>query len=371
MDVSTIIRHRLKELGLDQQHLAAATRVTESYISQLLTRKKMPPASDRTDIYDKMGRFLKLPPGQLGKWADLQRREELKKKLLDPPGPLYQEVRELILRKCKPEKTLQLREIFEKEPFGAIERLVTQKLLDVVKKIVREELDSENWLRIVARLNGRSYEQTRVTVLEFLDTDIFNLSAENCTSFLEPLIEAWEMDLATFGIEIVLNRRLAPVSPKRFELVESETDQPAVEPGLEEFLRDPVLSAGIKEDEVAFLKALRFKARRPTALYFYRELQNLRDPVHFSTATTVGAKTDGSDGRGTAGGRLPRMAREGSIAPLQKHREAEGIEKQLKLETRKAAVRRWKKHARRVRPTTRKKGSGGSAAAGSNLTRRD
>lgn len=343
MDVPTIIRQRLKELGLDQQHLAAATRVTESYISQLLTRKKMPPASDRTDIYDKMSRFLKLAPGQLAKLADLQRREELKKKLVDPPGPLHEEVRELILRKCKPEKTLQLREIFEREPFGAIERLITQKLLDVIKKVVREELDSENWLRIVARLNGRSYEETRVTVLEFLDTDIFNLSAENCSSFLEPLIEAWEMDLATFGIEIVLNRRLAPVSPKRFELVEREDGQPSVEPGLEEFLRDPVLSAGTKEDEIAFLKALRFKARRPTALYFYRELQNLRDPVHFSTGSASRWKSEDTSGRGAAG------------APLQKHREAEGLEKQLKQETRRAAVRRWKKNAHLVGKATRKK----------------
>jgi hypothetical protein len=38
--------------------------VTESYISQLLTRKKAPPAPERTDIYDKMGKFLKLPSGK-------------------------------------------------------------------------------------------------------------------------------------------------------------------------------------------------------------------------------------------------------------------------------------------------------------------
>ena len=36
--------------------------------------------------------------------------------------------------------------------------------------------------------------------------------------------------------------------------------------------------------EVAFLKRLKFKDRRPTPLYYYRELQNLRDPLHFRTA---------------------------------------------------------------------------------------
>ena len=34
--------------------------------------------------------------------------------------------------------------------------------------------------------------------------------------------------------------------------------------------------------EVEFLRRLRFKGRQPTPLYFYRELQNLRDPLHFA-----------------------------------------------------------------------------------------
>ena len=44
MDACSLIRRRLKELGLEQKDLAAAAKVTESYISQLLTRKKAPPA---------------------------------------------------------------------------------------------------------------------------------------------------------------------------------------------------------------------------------------------------------------------------------------------------------------------------------------
>ncbi len=30
-----------------------------------------------------------------------------------------------------------------------------------------------------------------------------------------------------------------------------------------------------------FLKSLRFEEKRPTPLYYYRELQNLRDPLNF------------------------------------------------------------------------------------------
>jgi len=53
------------------------------------------------------------------------------------------------------------------------------------------------------------------------------------------------------------------------------------EPGLREFLEDPALSGTVTEEEIAFLKRLRFNGKRPTALYYYRELQNLRDGLHF------------------------------------------------------------------------------------------
>ena len=59
MDVSFAIRQRLDELGLEQRELARAARVTESYVSQLLRRKKHPPDPGRTDIYEKMDKFLK------------------------------------------------------------------------------------------------------------------------------------------------------------------------------------------------------------------------------------------------------------------------------------------------------------------------
>ena len=284
MDVSLVIKHRLEELGLEQRELADAAQVTESYISQLLTRKKAPPAPSRTDIYDKMAKFLRLPNGELAKLAGVQRQEELKRKLADPPTPLYKEVRELVLRKCNPDKEKQIRTILEKQPFGELERLVTQKLLDVVKGVAKEELQSENWLRLVARLSARSYEEMRVAILEFLDTDVFHVSIENCVSFLDPLIESWDIDLATFGMDIVLSQRVAPGQRKRIEFVEKEPE-PAFdeEPGLKEFLHDPSLSGHATEEEIQFLRKLRFGGKRPAPLYYYRELQNLRDPLHFRT----------------------------------------------------------------------------------------
>jgi hypothetical protein len=282
MDVPLVIRHRLKELGFEQKDLAAAAQVTESYISQLLARKKAPPASGRTDIYDKMGKFLRFPNGELSRLADLQRQEDLKKKVAEPPAPLFKEYRELILRKCEPNSQKEIRRIFEKEPFGELERLVTQKLLDVAKRVAKEELESEEWLRLMAQLSGRSYEQTRVAILEFLDTDVFHVSVESCVSFLDPLIESWDIDLETFGVEIVLHRRLALGRLTRFEFMEREPEQAVtIEPGLEEFLQDASLSGDATEEEIEFLKTLRFRRRRPAPIYYYRELQNLRDPLHF------------------------------------------------------------------------------------------
>jgi len=283
VDVCLVIKRRLDELGFEQKDLATAADVTESYISQLLSRKKLPPAPDRTDIYEKMAKFLKLPSDRLSQLADHQRREELKRNLGDPPAPLFKEVRELILHKCVPGKEKQVRAIFEKQPFGELERFVTQKLLDVIKKVAKEELNSENWLHVVARLTGRSYEQLRVTLLEFLDTDVFNLSPENCISFLDPLIEAWDVDLTTFGMEIVLNGRIASGDPKRYEFVEQGPDQTEVELGFKEFLNDCSLSGTATKEELEFLKKLRFNGKRPTPHYYYRELQSLRDPLHFRT----------------------------------------------------------------------------------------
>jgi len=71
VDVCLVIKQRLEQLRFEQKDLAAATDVTESYISQLLTRKKLPPAPDRTDIYEKMGKFLKLSSGKLATLAEL------------------------------------------------------------------------------------------------------------------------------------------------------------------------------------------------------------------------------------------------------------------------------------------------------------
>ena len=282
MDFASVIRRRLDELGIGQRELAAAADVTESYVSQLLGNKKTPPAPDRTDVYDKIAKILKMPARELATLGESQRREEFKRKVLDPPRPLFQEFRQLILRRCVVTKRTQITNIFEREPFGEFERFVTQKLFDVAKRVAKEELDDEKWIHRVARVSKRNYEETRVLIVDFLGTDVFHVSLENCVSFLGPLIESWDIDLDSFGMEIVLNRKLARNHLKKLEFREAEPE-PAfeIEPGLEAFLEDAKLSAGINEHEIAYLKSLSPDGKRPAPLFYYRELQNLRDPLNF------------------------------------------------------------------------------------------
>ncbi|WP_238325982.1 helix-turn-helix domain-containing protein [Bryobacter aggregatus] len=272
----------MNELGLDQKDLASAAQVTESYISQLLARKKAPPAPARTDIYEKIGLFLNVPSEELSMLAELQRRTDLKKKVGDCPTALLQDCRLLILRKCNGGRRAAVQRIIEKDSFGELERLVAQTIVEVVQNVAREELRNEEWLRRLAQQSGRSFEQMRVAILEFLDADIFQVSAEHCALFLDPILETWDIVLKTFAMEVILSPRLSPRGVLRFAYVESSarTDAP-FEEALEQFLRDTSLSGDVTKEEVEFLRSLRFRGRRPTPLYYYRELQNLRDPLHF------------------------------------------------------------------------------------------
>ncbi len=282
LDVCSVIKNRLQELGLEQKDLAVAAEVTESYISQLLNRKKLPPAPGRTDIYGKFSLILQLPESDLTRLARAQRMAELTRDLEEPERPLLKETRELILRKCVPNRREQIGAIFERQPFGELERLVTRKLLDVVSQVARSELDNEAWLHEVAKLSGKTYEQFRVIILEFLDTDIYNVSNDDCVSFLDPLIAHWDIDLLNFDMVIALNDRLVSGRPRKFAFLEKDADCPGEEePGLTEFLQNEKLSSNISREELEFLRSLRFSGRRPGALYYYRELQNLRDPLHF------------------------------------------------------------------------------------------
>jgi len=241
MDIALVIRQRLDELELDQRDLARAANVTESYVSQILTRKKAPPAPERTDIYDRMDRFLKLPHGELARVAEAHLKEERMRRL-GLVAPLFPELRALLLRKCAPAQREAVRAILERQSFGELERLVAQTLLQVAH----------------------------------LGSDVLDVTPK-LRSRLDSAIATWAWEPATFALTV----NPTAGESKRFAYGERDAPNGDQEKGLLEFLRDPMLSGTATPTELAFLKSLRFKDRRPSALYYYRELQNLRDPLHF------------------------------------------------------------------------------------------
>jgi hypothetical protein len=129
------------------------------------------------------------------------------------------------------------------------------------------------------------------------------------------VIDSWDIDLKTFAMEINLNERLASTQIMKFQFVEVAASLSCEEqPGLKEFLRTAAMSGDATAEELEFIRSLRFRWRRPSPLYFYRELQSLRDPLHFP---------------------------ERSAAIMQKRRDAGETERLTQIESGKKAIRRW------------------------------
>lgn len=283
MDVSLFITQRLQDLGLGQKDLAVAAEVTESYVSQLLGRKKAPPAPGRTDIYGRMERCLRLAPGELARLATLQRKAQLQQELGGEPEPLFPEIRAMLLRKCVPAHARAVQAVFERQPYGELERLAIRAMLEVTRPVARRRLQDDRWLQALARRTGRSHEETRVAVLELLDAEPSAVTVASYATVLDPLVESWDVDLSTFEFRIVLVGAPPAGGARRFGFAARPTGDAGRSPALAAFLGDPALSGDATDEEVAFLRRLEIPGRRPTPLYFYRELQNLRDPLHFES----------------------------------------------------------------------------------------
>jgi transcriptional regulator with XRE-family HTH domain len=281
MDFSFVVRQRLEILGLDQRDLANGAEVTESYISQLLGRKKLPPLPNRTDLYDKMSRILGLTREELARLAALEHHEALDQKWIDAPAARFGPMRELVLRKCRRPRQRQMRDIFEKQPFGELEQLITRTLIEVVRSEARRHVSDETWVRSIAKTGRNSYREMRVRMIELLDSDP-RASIGDFSPFLDPLITSWDFDLDDFTLEVEVPNGVVRKFSFREEFEETADGE---EPGLRKFLRDATLSSGATTEEIEFLSRMRFPSpSRPTALFYYRMLQNLRDPLHFRAA---------------------------------------------------------------------------------------
>ena len=276
MDFAFVIRQRLEELHLGQRDLASAAEVTESFISQILGRKKLPPLPNRTDIYDKMSRLLGLPREELARLAALQHRDKIDRAWRNSSDPRFGPMRELVLGKCNRRNEKRLRELFEKDPFGEVERLITRTLVEVVRDEARSHARDEAWLRTIAATSGENYRKMRVRLIDLLDNDPA-ASIGDFTLFIDPLVRLWTFDVDAF----VLHVRLTTGVARTFVFGEDVKQQKAADDpaGLRAFLRDERLSASVTADEMHILRGVHVPSAN--AVFYYRILQNLRDPLNF------------------------------------------------------------------------------------------
>ena len=116
-------------------------------------------------------------------------------------------MRALILRKCDPEHLTDVRTIFEQQPFGELEQLVTRYLLEIARETAGERPEADD------------------------------------VSLLEPSIERWRVDLTTFAVDVVLAAGTASPESRRLEFMERDGGEANIEePGFKEFLDNRALS---------------------------------------------------------------------------------------------------------------------------------
>lgn len=198
--VSQLMRKRLKELQRTPRELAEAVQVPETYIADLMAGRRRPPAPGRTDVYDRMTKFLRLHRNDLPTCARAEREG-------DPGGHRRPDgkVRDLLLELCDPAKARVVNRRFaNKKDAAALEILIAQRLLEVAQGFVRRQLDDEVGIRVAASREGCTYLEMRMRLIDFLDVTADSLTVTDHDVFVRPRIAAWDIDLETHAMRIVL-----------------------------------------------------------------------------------------------------------------------------------------------------------------------
>lgn len=197
-----LMRRRLRELRRTPRELAEAVEVPEAYIVDLLTGRRRPPAPGRTDVYERVTRFLRLHRNDLSSCARVERTRSIAtRRRIDP------RVRRLLFELCDPART----RVLTRRATGELERLIAQRLLEVGQSFVRRQLDDHVGMRVAARREGCGYAELRMRFLEFLDTTVDSLTPAHHEAFVRPRISLWDFDLDSRAMRIVLrSQEVAP-----------------------------------------------------------------------------------------------------------------------------------------------------------------
>lgn len=197
--VSQLVRRRLRELKRTPRELAEAVKVSEQYISDLVAGRRRPPAPGRTDLYVPMAKFLRLHRNDLPTCARVERAADHVGR--ERPHPL---VRKRVLELCDPARQRAIARRLAKPDGAELEAVIVGRLLGVAQGFVARQLEDEVGLRIAATRDGCTYLDARMRLLEFLDAAADSVTPRDCEEFMAPRITAWEMDLETGAMRIVL-----------------------------------------------------------------------------------------------------------------------------------------------------------------------
>jgi hypothetical protein len=190
-----LVRSRLREINRSVDELAEAVEVPREYIDEVIAGVRQP-VPGRSDVYERMVSFLRVGRNDLLNCLPTEHAPARP----SGPGP---EVRRLLLALCEP-KTAEALERRRAEHGGGELAGLCGRLLEVAQGAVRRMFDDHVQLRLAAAQSGRSYPDMRLEVLHFLDATPGTLTPKALNQFLAPHIAAWDVDLATGVLRVVL-----------------------------------------------------------------------------------------------------------------------------------------------------------------------
>src|SRR5947209_8621272 len=118
------------------------------------------------------------------------------------PNP---EIRDQFLALClDPARARVLARRLGRKDGVTLERVIVGRLLEVAQGFVRRQLDDDVGIRIAASRDGCTYLEMRMKLMEFLDATPEGLTPDDAEEFVRPRIAAWEIDLDTHAMRIVL-----------------------------------------------------------------------------------------------------------------------------------------------------------------------
>ena len=206
--VSELLKDRLKETKHTAAELAEAAEVPEVYIEQLIAGRRRPPLPSRTDVYEKMTRFLRLGRNDLVLCASAERTGKAEK-----VTELGEDVKRIMLALCDPETARSLERRARKDEAELFDLLT--RVLQVVQGSARRTLDDGITLRLQAAQRGSSYPEMRMRVLDFLDATPCTVTIEDLNHFLRPRVERWDVDMQTGVLKVTLAAHEAPDQNRR------------------------------------------------------------------------------------------------------------------------------------------------------------